>query len=211
MPYYKGTWFSEQGTAYEGKENRSIEYMMELEEDELQGFIRSTAEKEGEQATSSLLRQAMVQIGSMQLDGVLYTNLLDEFKRGASGQDVLERAKTWEIWSTSLDQDEGGFPNRGEEETSGGTFLRSARQAPKSLIGKILGWLSASLKGILGRLARMLRLVIPLLNHLKLSIGLSGISVNAGLPPSVSFNFDIQGVPAIPLHQFMQNIGIPVP
>lgn len=207
MPYYKGVWYSEQGVKFDESEDKEIETMLEFKETEIAEIIGKKTEEE----VRNLLAKAFRQIGSIQLDGTLYTNLIDEFKRGASGPDVLKRAEEWEMWSTELAEEEGGFPRSEGEETSGETFLKAMRQAPKSLVSKILTWLSAGLRTILSRLTKMLRVVIPLLKRLKLSVGLSGISVNAGLPPSVSFNFDIQGIPAIPLTQFMQSMGTTVP
>jgi hypothetical protein len=173
---------------------------------------RGTKEFSTTDQQKKILTRVFHQGGSMQLDGVLYTNLIDEIKRGTPPREVLSRAREWGMQSARIPEEEGGFPRPREDDQDNANWLRGVALAPARFVGDLVRNVALKLQSLAGRMVALATNVIIPLNSLLNWFSFSAFGVNLGLPPSFSVEFEPTQGPQ-PVGEFLSMLtqGIPIP
>jgi hypothetical protein len=167
-----------------------------------------------------ILARAFHQCGSVQQDGLLYRNLIEELKRGSTPESVFAKASEWGMESTILTYEQGGFP-RPEDVDPVHALLRTRKNHP-SRFGRtlnnvteygsrLISRISENLEGCGKRLLELVSQVItPILDRLRWSF--AAIAVNIELPPGLSVEFQpAKQIPIFDLRWLISIISRAVP
>lgn len=170
-------WYSESGTYYEDS-------ILDGYIESLLGVDLADAKEVEASFREKVLARALEQCGAMQLDGLLYTNLVDEFKRSGNPIGVFRKALDWGMeGATSVAEARGGFPRPQPQDRATANWARNVTTSATIFGPKLFQRITSGLQLLVKRLLNMVsRVIVPLLQLLNWW-SFSAISVNT-LPPS---------------------------